>query len=299
MICVGSLLLELPTQFLGFQAYAQNLEQSSVPQNLSERLSEQQLRQITQSITVKVLSGEIWGSGVLIEKQGNLYTVLTNDHVIRQQRSKGWQIQAPDGQIYRGNLARTVRFDNYDLGLIVFHSAKAYTIASLTTSATLAVGDEVFAAGFPYDLDRAKPQGFIFTTGKVSLLSDKAFASGYQIGYTNDIENGMSGGPLLNRQGQLIGINGIHAYPLWGNPYVFADGSVASKAMQEKMSQLSWAIPIQTFLQLEPGFSPIPATSSSRQPQFFTPETRQSPLSQPPMLVAPKPSLPQPKSPLW
>ncbi|MFM6409050.1 MAG: serine protease, partial [Microcystis sp.] len=73
------------------------------------------------------------------------------------------------------------------------------------------------------------------------------------------IKNGMSGGPLLNRQGKVIGINGIHAYPLWGKSYVFADGTVTSPALWEQMSRLCWAIPIRTF-----GQSGAASPSSSR-----------------------------------
>ena len=245
----GGLLLGLSTPLLAVPSYAPALEPNRANAYSSQQLSEQQLRQLARAITVKVLSGQGWGSGILVEKQGASYKVLTNDHVLGRDRSRGWQIQTPDGKIHRGELVRTVRLNNYDLGLISFRSSQVYSIADLANVDDLAIGDEVFAAGFPFDGDRPTEQGFTFTVGKVSLLSDKSFSRGYQIGYTNKIKNGMSGGPLLNRQGKVIGINGIHAYPLWGKSYVFADGTVTSPALWEQMSRLSWAIPIGTFLQ--------------------------------------------------
>jgi len=258
----GSLLLGLSTPLLAVQSYAPALEPNQANAHSSQQLSEQQLRQSARAITVKVLSGQGWGSGILVEKQGSSYKVLTNDHVLGRYRSRVWQIQTPDGKIHRGELVRTVRLNDYDLGLVSFRSSQVYSIADLANVDDLTIGDEVFAAGFPYDGDRATEQGFTFTVGKVSLLSDKSFSGGYQIGYTNKIKNGMSGGPLLNRQGKVIGINGIHAYPLWGKSYVFADGTVTSPALWEQMSRLSWAIPIGTFLQS--GSSSVSASSRQR-----------------------------------
>lgn len=265
---VGGLLLGLSTPLLAVPSYAPALEPNQANAHSSQQLSEQQLRQLARAVTVKVLSGQGWGSGILVEKQGSSYKVLTNDHVLGRYRYRGWQIQTPDGKIHRGELVRTVRLNNYDLGLVSFRSSQVYSIADLANVDDLAIGDEVFAAGFPYDGDRPTEQGFTFTVGKLSLFSDKSFSGGYQIGYTNKIKNGMSGGPLLNRQGKVIGINGIHAYPLWGKSYVFADGTVTSPALWEQMSRLSWAIPIGTFLQ---SGSSSPSASSPQRPSVSPP----------------------------
>ncbi|MDB9415285.1 S1 family peptidase [Microcystis aeruginosa] len=298
---VGGLLLGLSTPLLAVPSYAPALEPNQANAHSSQQLSEQQLLQLARAITVKVLSEQGWGSGILVEKQGASYKVLTNDHVLGRDRSRGWQIQTPDGKIHRGELVRTVRLNNYDLGLVSFRSSRVYSIADLANVDDLTIGDEVFAAGFPYDGDRPTEQGFTFTLGKVSLLSDKSFSGGYQIGYTNKIKNGMSGGPLLNRQGKVIGINGIHAYPLWGKSYVFADGTVTSPALWEQMSRLSWAIPIGTFLQSgssspsassrqRPAVSP-PSLPTHREPTFW--EDFPSPSSSTPREKNPAPT------PLW
>ena len=224
--------------------------------NTQPVLSPEQLKNKAQSITVKVISGKTWGSGIMIRQQNDLYTVVTNHHVLIFSPDKSYQVQTPDGQIYPAHLLETVDFDKKDLGLVQFRSEQEYEVISLASLSTLAEGEEVFAAGFPVEIENQEDiTGFYFTDGHIAQFSQLDFGGGYQIGYTNDIKKGMSGGPLLNVRGEVVAINGKHKYPLWGNPYLFSDGSLASEAKKQEMSKLSWAIPIKTFLQLAPQFS--------------------------------------------
>lgn len=218
------------------------------------QLSINQLQQRTKSITVKVLSEKSWGSGVVIKRQGQIYTVLTNQHVL--DAGKRYRVQTTDGRTYQANLLPKLR-SNDDLGLLQFRSPNfAYTVASLKSSSRLVVGERVFAAGFPSDVTNPSSSGkFEFTTGQITILLKRPFVGGYQIGYTNDVKRGMSGGPLLNRRGEVVGVNGMPKYPLLGNPYVFKDGSTISDTMWEEVIGLSWAVPSQTFLNLKSSLS--------------------------------------------
>ncbi|MBW4495263.1 MAG: serine protease [Oscillatoria princeps RMCB-10] len=214
-------------------------------------------QQLAKSITVKVLSSSEsgWGSGTLIQQQGDVYTAVTNEHVLVA-GDPPYRIQTPDGKIHPATVKlRGASFQGNDLALLQFRSTgTVYPVAKL--GATPAPGDEVFAGGFPFSYEASLPtnsptglEGFKFTAGKVSLVLDKALEGGYQLGYTNDIEKGMSGGPVLNRAGALVGINGMHAYPLWGDPYIFQDGSEPTPQMREQMIPLAFAIPVGTFTQ--------------------------------------------------
>nr|WP_263011629.1 MULTISPECIES: serine protease [unclassified Laspinema] len=255
LVCVGSFLITLPTQLFPLSSSAQILPRSGVTGQPSPALLAEQVREIAQRITVKVLSGRSGGSGIIIQKQGLIYTVVTNQHVLTAGQGSGYQIQTPDGRTYPGEVVRTVSFEGNDLALLQFRSPGAdYTVASVGTSSSLQAGDEVFAAGFPFESEQLG-SAWTFTTGTISLIADRAIKGGYQIAYTNPVEKGMSGGPILNRQGQVIGINGMHAYPLWGDPYLFTDGSRPSTAMREIMVRSSMGIAINTFVQLAGGFS--------------------------------------------
>lgn len=220
----------------------------------SGALSEEQLRTFAQSITVKVLVGKSWGSGILIQKRGQRYIVLTVRHVLEGEKS--YRIQVSNGRIYQATLMKLQQLQGHDLALLQFQSVDVpYAVAPLTTALSLRVGDEVLAVGFPLKELSTQPQEVVFTRGEVTQFINQALVGGYRVGYSNNVVKGMSGGPVLNRRGEIVAINGMHKYPLWGNPYVFEDGSIASPEVQKQMSQFSWAIPIQVFLQLAPQFA--------------------------------------------
>ncbi|NET62070.1 MAG: trypsin-like peptidase domain-containing protein [Symploca sp. SIO2E6] len=208
-----------------------------------------QLQQRARAITVKVLSGLTWSSGIIIHRRGQLYTVLTNRHILTSTNT--YQIQTADSHIHQAFTLQNKTFSGYDLALLQFRSNNpVYTVASFGGSSQLRLNQDVFAAGFPHGMKVDGREIFVLTKGEVSLLLPKPMKKGYQIGYTNHIQKGMSGGPLLNCQGEVVGINGIHAFPLWGNPYIYQDGSLPSSSLRQQMRHYSWGIPIETFHQL-------------------------------------------------
>ncbi|MEB3232720.1 MAG: serine protease [Leptolyngbyaceae bacterium] len=208
-------------------------------------LTEAERVAIAHAITVKFwVADNNWGSGILIQRQGPIYTVLTNRHVVNA--GSRYRIETADGQRYEARVVANPELIDYDLVLTQFTSAIAYPVAAIDPT-DLAVGDTILAAGYPINDDPSQGAGFTTVPGRVAELLPQTMAGGYQIGAEMAIAKGMSGGPLLNAQGQLVGINGMHQYPIWGNPYVFDDGSVATVEMQHRFERYSWAIPILDF----------------------------------------------------
>ena len=249
----------------------QTLEPEGEVLDSSESLSVRELENLAEQVTVRVDAGDKSGSGILVSREGNTYTIVTNDHVFVSANGSSFPIETFDGQWHSAELIESIAFEGYDLALLKFISEQNYEIASLGDSSKVRVGSPTFAAGFPYEPFEGHPRGFIFNEGEISMISDRSVWGGYQIGYSNHIHKGMSGGPVFNQQGQVIAINGMHAYPLWGNPYVFDDdGSRASPELREQMSHLSWSIPIQRFLDLNEGptgQNPPPQHSLDRPPK--------------------------------
>ena len=223
---------------------------------LPGELNSTQLGRVARSISVKIYAGSTGsgGSGMIIHRLGSVYTIATNDHVLTP--GGPYQIETPDGQIYQAEVLENVTFGGNDLALLQFVSVSNYAVASLGSGRSLTVGDRVYSAGFPNGADPSRSGGFTFREGSVTLLPDRALEKGYQLGMTNRLDKGMSGGPLLNSRGEVVGINGMHAYPLWGDPYIYVDGSQPDPGTREVMVRSSWAIPTDTLVQLAANLSP-------------------------------------------
>ncbi len=221
----------------------------------------QQVSEIAHLVTVRILSDSVSGSGVIIQHQNQTYTVLTNNHVVADNKDKTYQVLTADGRTHIAKWLRSSQFGKVDLALVQFTTSQSYRVAEIGNSNKLSVGDGVYAAGFPNwhwinseSIEKTRNWGlkaFKLTSGKVGMLPAQSLESGYQLGYTNDIAEGMSGGPVLDISGKLVGINGRSKYPLGGiDVFKFADGSLPTQAVFRQMEALSWAIPIGTFQQL-------------------------------------------------
>lgn len=214
------------------------------------------VEQIAKQVTVRILTKSAHGSGVIVAHKGQTYTVLTCQHVAAESKKGDYQVLVFDGKTYSGRLKSFKNSQKLDLALIEFESPRDYrpvVIGNVTKSVS---GTKVYAAGFPNyhavgkdnqeDTQKLGRKVFKFTVGTVGLiLSKPALPDGYSLGYTNDVELGMSGGPVLNDRGELLGINGRSKYPIQGiDAFTFADGTKPSVENFEKMEPLSWAVPI-------------------------------------------------------
>jgi tetratricopeptide (TPR) repeat protein/S1-C subfamily serine protease len=203
-------------------------------------------QQAAAKITVRVRVGQGGGSGVLLAKKGGTYLVLTNAHVVQGQA--GVSITTPDGQVYGARRVQDAQVGDFDLALLEFNSARAYDLAKFANfenrDASLKEGRELFAAGFPYDAN-----GLKLLEGKITQLPQEAFKNGTQVGYVTqgDLVQGMSGGPVLDSAGNLVGINSTLARPVIDS-YFYADGSKAPDDKVTEYRQANWSVPMYNLL---------------------------------------------------
>lgn len=230
----------------------------------SPRAIAQRVNQIAANISVKILAPDFLGSGFLLGQTETSYFVVTNRHVLRGGAAP-YKIAAPDGRVYTAEISSAITQDAYDLAVLTFETNAVYPTASIGSSQFLKVGEPIFAAGFPYEAMRANEPETELTLklGRITTVLERALTEGYQIGYTNNVKKGMSGGPLLNSRGEVVGINGKHAYPLWESPEVYQDGSRPCPALQELITRSSLAIPIEKSIELTPQLELPPTTTNS------------------------------------
>ncbi|MEH2242265.1 tetratricopeptide repeat protein [Nostoc sp.] len=249
IIAILSTYLVLPSAYIAISQPIPNQPTSVLANNT---LSATQIRQLAQAVTVKVLSNNKGGSGVLISKQGQTYTIITNAHVISNKGT--YHIQTPEGKTYTATVINQGNsLKGNDLAVLQFQSQENYQIIALAINSNLAENQEVFAAGFPDD-----SKEIVITNGKISLLSEQPLVGGYQIGYTNEIRQGMSGGALLNQSGQLIGINGLLNNAILNEAYFYQNGTKPSAEQLQQLRKLSFAVPIQTLAKVAPNLAVIP-----------------------------------------
>ncbi len=154
------------------------------------------------SIKAVTSEGEDSGTGIVLNDKG---LILTNDHVVAGASSL---TVAPKGSSTITRSATLVGEEaNDDLALIkVNPSGLGLKPLSLVSSKAVQVGDAVYAIGNPYGLDETLTRGIVSALGRTISAPDGAKITG-AIQTDAALNPGNSGGPLLNDQGEVIGVN--------------------------------------------------------------------------------------------
>lgn len=164
------------------------------------------------------------GSGVIVRADGY---VLTNNHVI--QGAEEIQVQLYDGRATR---ARVIGTDaETDLAVLKIDAANLPSIA-IADKTALNVGDVVLAIGNPFGLSRTVTMGIVSATGRQLNLST------YEDFIQTDaaINQGNSGGALVNAYGELVGINSDIYSPSGGSIGIgFAIPVATAKAVLDQI----------------------------------------------------------------
>ena len=189
--------------------------------NQAAALTSNQVEEIARQISVKILSSsvrnpakkELRGTGVIIPSPGgsNTYYMLTAKHIASASKNIKYTLVTPDGNSHEVNPGDIRDLPNMDLSLLKFVSYRTYKQATLGESDRLTLDDDIYIYGWQ------RSGGKKFVTGRFrrhieqenrSRSSSRGLTDGYGITYNARTENGMSGGPVLDTDGRLVGIHG-------------------------------------------------------------------------------------------
>ena len=196
------------------------------------QLAPEEISALAKPITVRI-DGVNQGSGVIVGKADNVYAVVTNWHVVRVVGN--YTIQTADGEKHAVDYTQTQEFPNStDLAIVKFTSDNDYEVATLGDSEDLGEGQTIHLAGYPGSGQIAgeSDRFYRFNSLSINAILPDNREGGYSLAYGGENFSGMSGSPILDSNGDVVGIN--------GTAYVDADGKARS----------NYAIPIDTYKEL-------------------------------------------------
>jgi serine protease Do len=148
------------------------------------------------------------GSGVIIREDGY---ILTNGHVIEE--ADKIMVRLHDGRVFKGKVRGV---DPKSDVAVIKIDAKGLPVASLADSTKTRVGEFAIAIGAPFSLDYSVTYGHVSAKSRSNIIEGAGGAVMDQDFIQTDanINPGNSGGPLVNINGEVIGINtlirGLH-----------------------------------------------------------------------------------------
>ncbi|MGR3279157.1 tetratricopeptide repeat-containing S1 family peptidase [Acaryochloris marina NIES-2412] len=230
-IPINTVLAQLkPELLLSYQLPAPNTPLKLAKPNWTGWLKdlENRAKQFTVRVDNQATGGN--GSGVIVAREGNTYTVLTAEHVLDQKGDNHqFSVLTHDGESHVIK-AKNIRLQpGVDLASFQFESEVNYPVATLANYPRTE-SDVVFVAGFP-KVGRERPQWLMssgvvyekdqgrFSISNSSITSQgtelssidslqASFGEGYDLVYTSITYRGMSGGPVLDSEGRVVGIHG-------------------------------------------------------------------------------------------
>ncbi|WP_235678421.1 trypsin-like peptidase domain-containing protein [Cylindrospermopsis curvispora] len=189
------------------------------PQTLAQNIKG--IQNLAKKATVQInTDANPGGSGVIIQKQGETYTILTANHVvcenlgtteIRCRTDFNYSIRTYDGREHaikhRQSLQKNV--NDPDLAIVTFESQQDYEVAPIGNFDDVQIQSDILVAGFPTIFGRVgKNRIFTVTNGKVVGFIPNP-PKGYGLVYNATTFIGNSGGPVFDSSGNVIGIHGL------------------------------------------------------------------------------------------
>lgn len=182
------------------------------PAIAQDQLPVQRIADLANRVTVAIESaeGEDLGSGFIISRESDVYYLLTAEHVLDSTDGEGRAVTSDD-QSHSLNPDTYRPLPGVDLAIVQFSSSGNYPVAELGNSDRATVGTEVYVAGYPHPSTTLPERTFQFPGGNITARPSNLGEGreGYGIVYDVVTRRGMSGGPVFDRQGQVVGVHGL------------------------------------------------------------------------------------------
>lgn len=149
------------------------------------------------------------GSGVIVDPKGY---IITNNHVV--EGATRIRVSLPGGEEYTAKVIGTDEVS--DIAVIKISGKKDFPFAKIGNSKNMKVGNWVMAVGSPFGLDQTVTAGIISTTGRTFQNEEGPSDFSYMNDYLQTdaaINRGNSGGPLVNMNAEVVGINSFISTP--------------------------------------------------------------------------------------
>ncbi|MEM8777895.1 MAG: trypsin-like peptidase domain-containing protein [Cyanobacteria bacterium P01_G01_bin.49] len=167
-----------------------------------------EVNQIGKPITVLLQTPGDSGSGVIIKREGEYYFVLTAKHVVNSiNPGEEAYVTTYDSSEHVIETQTIELIPNVDLAVVSFKSTQQYPVATLGNSDNVSEGMDVYVTGFPLSTPEI-PSTYTFSRGTILSILSQPINGGYRLNYDSPTRVGMSGGAVLNDEGELIGIHG-------------------------------------------------------------------------------------------
>ncbi|MBC6424345.1 MAG: trypsin-like peptidase domain-containing protein [Hormoscilla sp. SP12CHS1] len=219
-ILIGAAVIYFQSQIAAGKMPEAAAQRSANPASHLVATGETEVMEVAKKITVHIkrysLSPQpvFAGSGVIIARSDKTYYVLTAKHVVELEDL--YEVITPDGKRHRVEYSKITKVaGTLDLAVLQFtsNSDDEYEIARLGNSDRLSPDTPVYLSGWT-----KSEQKYKFTSGEIMEIRkdgteekerQRLAREGYSLIYSNNAENGMSGGPLLNKDRCLMGTHGI------------------------------------------------------------------------------------------
>ncbi|KQT91603.1 hypothetical protein ASG49_11395 [Marmoricola sp. Leaf446] len=151
-------------------------------------------------------SGGATGSGFVYDDEGH---VITNNHVVAEAAEAGQDIRIVDQDGNRSAARVVGRSTVYDLAVLEAEGARSMQPAAVGSAEQMRVGETVVAIGSPLGLSSTVTSGIISAVNRPVTTGESRSDNSYINAVQTDaaINPGNSGGPLVNLQGQVVGVN--------------------------------------------------------------------------------------------